>query len=287
MSGLVLVDSPSESAPVPPAALTDGDTQLDFASGLRELRRAHGLGDLPILVLSHGRRTFSPLAAERSWTKMQRRLRADSSNALRVIADGSRHVIEADQPGLVATAVEQLAAAIRTGGRLRCLQAFAAADGRCVARTPSARACRSGELVKSVGFSAGAGVALGGFWITNRSSSTCAVGGRPRLRLYRQDGQRVNADVVTATRGNSSLPNTGYRPVLRPKQTAVAWIEWTTYCGSFPRGLFRFRLTLTTGVRAEAGTRGGIAKCYPTGRNQPGPGKAGLAIGRFSKPISP
>ena len=67
-------------------ALTDGSTQLEFASGLRELRRARRLDSLPILILSHGKRAFSTLAAERSWTKMQRQLTADSSNTLRVIA---------------------------------------------------------------------------------------------------------------------------------------------------------------------------------------------------------
>src|SRR4051794_15482874 len=151
--------------------------------------------------------------------------------------------------------------------------------------TSKVRPCRPGDLTKSVGFSAGAGVALGGFWVKNRSSSTCAIGGRPRLTLYRKDGQRVSADVRAATRRNSSLPRTGYRPVLRPKQEAVAWIQWSSYCGSFSNGPFGFRLMLTTGAKIEAKTRGGIAKCYPTGRNHPGPGKASLAIDRFSKPI--
>ncbi len=128
VSGLVLVDSPSESAPAPPTALADGNTQLDFASGMKELRRAGGLGDLPILVLSHGRRAFSTLAAERSWTAMQRRLTTDSSNTVRVIALGSRHVIEVDQPALVARAIEQVAS---SKGRLRCAPALARADGRC------------------------------------------------------------------------------------------------------------------------------------------------------------
>ncbi len=98
VSGLVLVDSPSESVPVPPTPLTDGSTQLEFASGLRELRRARRLDSLPILVLSHGTRAFSTLAAERSWTRMQRQLTADSSNTLRVIAVDSGHLIEFDQP---------------------------------------------------------------------------------------------------------------------------------------------------------------------------------------------
>jgi pimeloyl-ACP methyl ester carboxylesterase len=72
VAGLVLVDSPSESAPTPPSALSDGSTQLDVGSGMRALRRASRLGRLPVVVLSHGRQSFSTLAAERGWTKMQR-----------------------------------------------------------------------------------------------------------------------------------------------------------------------------------------------------------------------
>jgi pimeloyl-ACP methyl ester carboxylesterase len=131
VSGLVLVDSPSESAPAPPNALADGGTQLEFASGLHELRRARGLDSLPILILSHGKRAFSTLAAERSWTKMQRQLTADSSNTLRVIAIDSGHLIEVDQPLLVAKAVEQVVAATQARHGLRCLPVFDAADGRC------------------------------------------------------------------------------------------------------------------------------------------------------------
>jgi pimeloyl-ACP methyl ester carboxylesterase len=130
VSGLVLVDSPSESAPVPPTPLGDGSTQLEFASGLRELRRARRLDSLPILVLSHGKRAFSTLAAERSWTRMQRQLTADSSNTLRVIAVDSGHLIEVDQPRLVAKAVGELVAATKKRRRLECLPVFAA-GGRC------------------------------------------------------------------------------------------------------------------------------------------------------------
>jgi pimeloyl-ACP methyl ester carboxylesterase len=55
LDGLVVVDSPSESAPPPPSVLNDRRTRLDSGSGLRTLRQVRDLGDLPILVLSHGR----------------------------------------------------------------------------------------------------------------------------------------------------------------------------------------------------------------------------------------
>lgn len=132
IDGLVLVDSPSESAPPPPTALDDGKTRLDFSGGLSKLRRARDLGDLPIIVLSHGRRTFSTKGAERSWTRMQHELAGDSSNTLRIVALDSRHLIQDDQPGLVAAALEEAASSFRDAKQLRCSGALAAERGRCV-----------------------------------------------------------------------------------------------------------------------------------------------------------
>jgi hypothetical protein len=152
-------------------------------------------------------------------------------------------------------------------------------------RPVKVRACRAVELAPTVGFSAGAGVALGGFWVKNRGSSTCAIGGLPRVKLYRADGRRVATGVLAATSRNSTLPQTKHVSILRPRAEAVAWIQWSSYCGSLSHGLFRFELTLRTGVTIEARTPGGIAKCYPSGRNRPGPGEAGLTIDRFSKPL--
>jgi pimeloyl-ACP methyl ester carboxylesterase len=129
IAGLVLVDSPSESSPAP---LADGRTRLDFASGLRRLRHGRRLGHLPIVILSHGQRSFSTAAAERSWTGMQRQLADDSSNTLRVVARDGGHVIQADQPALVAAAVAQMVSALSKNAALRCTSALRAAGGRCV-----------------------------------------------------------------------------------------------------------------------------------------------------------
>jgi len=132
VDGLVLVDSPSERAPPPQGPLDDGQTRLDFSSGLRALRRSGDLGDLPLIILSHGERTFSTKAAERSWSQMQRQLTGDSSNTLRVTALHSTHLIQDDQPDLVAAAIDEAATAFAEGKRLRCSPAFAARNGRCV-----------------------------------------------------------------------------------------------------------------------------------------------------------
>jgi pimeloyl-ACP methyl ester carboxylesterase len=128
VSALVLVDSPSESAPAPPGgALSDGATRLDFRAGLQELRGARGLSDLPVVVLSHGRRTFSTPAAERSWARMQQELTSESSRSIHVVALKSRHLIQVDQPALVAEAVEQAT----SGTSPRCVPAYAADGGQC------------------------------------------------------------------------------------------------------------------------------------------------------------
>jgi Serine aminopeptidase, S33 len=132
VNGLVLVDSPSETAPPPRTALDDGDTRVDFSSGLRDLRRAGSLDNLPLLVLSHGRRTFSTNKAERNWTRMQRELAGDSSNTLRIVALDSRHVIQDDQPALVAAAIDEAASSFAKKQRLQCPPEIAADHGRCV-----------------------------------------------------------------------------------------------------------------------------------------------------------
>ncbi len=58
---------------------------------------------------------------------MQGELAADSSDTLRVTALRSGHLIQVDQPALVAAAIE---AASRRGG-LHCAPVFTNAGGRC------------------------------------------------------------------------------------------------------------------------------------------------------------
>ena len=63
---------------------------------------------------------------------MQHELAGDSSNTLRVVALDSRHVIQDDQPGLVAAAIDEAASSFPEKRRLRCTPVFAANRGRCV-----------------------------------------------------------------------------------------------------------------------------------------------------------
>ena len=63
---------------------------------------------------------------------MQHELAGDSSNTLRIVALDSRHLIQDDQPGLVAAALEEAASSFRDAKQLRCSGALAAERGRCV-----------------------------------------------------------------------------------------------------------------------------------------------------------
>jgi pimeloyl-ACP methyl ester carboxylesterase len=85
-----------------------------FFSGTSSLKMA-GLGDLPLIVLSHGvSDTISSLNRteqsqfEQEWTKMQLELAGLSSNSKQVIAEKSGHYIQLDQPELVVESILQL-----------------------------------------------------------------------------------------------------------------------------------------------------------------------------------
>lgn len=87
--------------------------------------RITSLGDLPLIVLSHGLPVlqFPPEfgvpasdleAYERTWQQMQSELAALSSNGKRVIAEGSGHAIHHEQPHRVTGAIRQVVAASRS-----------------------------------------------------------------------------------------------------------------------------------------------------------------------------
>jgi hypothetical protein len=63
---------------------------------------------------------------------MQRELAGDSTNTLRIVALDSGHLIQDDQPQLVAAALDEAGAFFAKKRRLVCLRTFAARRGRCV-----------------------------------------------------------------------------------------------------------------------------------------------------------
>jgi pimeloyl-ACP methyl ester carboxylesterase len=78
------------------------------------------LGDLPLIVLSHGKDQHMPgLSAEvnrefgQTWQQMQSELAAQSSQGKRIVAEQSGHYIQLDQPELVIDAIREVVEAVR------------------------------------------------------------------------------------------------------------------------------------------------------------------------------
>ena len=136
-------------------------------------------------------------------------------------------------------------------------------------------ACRASDLSASVAFQGAAGSLLGGLSVGNHGPRACAIGGKPRLALFRADGRRVT---LVERPADGRLPAVKAVRVLAPARSATAWILWESYCGSLARRPFRFRATLTTGTRVSARTPGrlGIACRAPSAK-----GRARLALTGF------
>ena len=81
-----------------------------------EMRAAKitSLGDIPLVVLSHGNNPIPFLSEaenqqmEQAWQIMQAELTAQSSNGEQIVAEQSGHYIQLDQPQLVIDAVCQV-----------------------------------------------------------------------------------------------------------------------------------------------------------------------------------
>jgi pimeloyl-ACP methyl ester carboxylesterase len=67
------------------------------------------IGEVPLIVLSHGLSDAGQVQFEQEWTGMQQELADLSSNGKQVIAEESGHYIQLDQPGLVIEAILEMA----------------------------------------------------------------------------------------------------------------------------------------------------------------------------------
>ena len=142
--GLVLVDAAHEDQEarlaallqpllpaMPPAAEPGeaafvervGDEQVDFAASAAQVRAARAaapLRPMPLIVLAHGVADAEPgtppeiaEAQERLWRELQADLAHLAPNGQILIAEGSGHVIQEDQPELVITALREVVDAVR------------------------------------------------------------------------------------------------------------------------------------------------------------------------------
>jgi hypothetical protein len=95
------------------SALQESRSQLRSA-------RDRGLGDIPVIVLSHGIPQSIPglpdevnREYEAAWQQMQIELAAQSSNGQRFAVEGAGHMIHHDRPDQVVAAIQQIVTAAR------------------------------------------------------------------------------------------------------------------------------------------------------------------------------
>ncbi len=85
----------------------------------RSSKAAGSLGDLPMIVLTHGQAFPGPFAIlEKNWNEGQQRLVALSSSSKLVVAENSNHMIQQDEPELVLSAIKEMHAAVGSGCRV-------------------------------------------------------------------------------------------------------------------------------------------------------------------------
>ncbi len=86
---------------------------LGFRDSAAELRGAQRLAQIPVIVLSRGKRVAAPdekraVTIEHLWMEMQTELAGESPYAAHIVATNSGHQIHLDQPDLVAYAIAML-----------------------------------------------------------------------------------------------------------------------------------------------------------------------------------
>lgn len=132
--GMVLVDSSHEDQAArfsatgykPPAEpdppIEQDPDRTDMLASLKEVGEAHWRADIPLVVVSHGRKiadTAPGITAmqangiEAAWLELQRELAARSSQGRLVIAQRSGHFVQTDEPELVIKAIRDVVVAAR------------------------------------------------------------------------------------------------------------------------------------------------------------------------------
>ena len=99
-------------------ALSADMKKLDeYDSSLREPGALGGLGDLPLVVITHGQPFPGPMATlEKYWGAGQERLAALSTNGELVVAHNSNHMIQLDEPQVVIDAIQRVLDAVARRG---------------------------------------------------------------------------------------------------------------------------------------------------------------------------
>lgn len=132
MAGLVLVDAiPVQDFSKLDAALF-GLQDIDLHRSRLQLQSAGHLGNLPLVIVSHGVYLSFSQIVERTWRKVEHGLTKLSSDSVHVIASRSSYGIPQTQPELVSEAVDQILLARRFHTRLRrCSMWLPSAGAAC------------------------------------------------------------------------------------------------------------------------------------------------------------
>ncbi len=103
-----------------------GHELLDFRLSARQVRAANALPNVPIVVLTRGKRvwprTVRGQQMEQLWAQLQFELANRTRRAVQIVAASSGHHIHLDQPALVAESVQMVV------DRVRRVDAFTAGD---------------------------------------------------------------------------------------------------------------------------------------------------------------
>ncbi len=105
------------------AAARDDIESLRRASPwLRQAGALGVLGDVPVVVITHGQPFPGPFAVlESGWREGQERLAALSTNSVLIVADQANHMIHQDDPKVVVDAIRSVVTAVRAGVPLKDL----------------------------------------------------------------------------------------------------------------------------------------------------------------------
>lgn len=137
--GMVLVDAAGWGLPGAPASMPgsgsdefkEGSSVIDMRRSVAQLSHVESVGDIPLVVISHGHGIFPP-RFEEAWTRAQDDLAAFSTESVHVVATRAGHLIEYDQPDVVAEAIKQVVTAVREATPLPpCEASFPALGAEC------------------------------------------------------------------------------------------------------------------------------------------------------------
>jgi hypothetical protein len=123
-------------------------------------------------------------------------------------------------------------------------------------------ACTPIELLPVGGTLQGAtGSMLGTFEVKSLTKRRCIIGGRPKAALIGTDAKPLKTKARTLPRGVGLHVIT----VLDPGRTAVVRVQWSNWCGGWPKrkavAMLALRLTLDTGITLSGPLRTGRPRC--------------------------